>query len=245
MTATRTKEWLWRGFLVGAALVLAWLARGADWGVVWRSAPLLLRGLGNSLLLTVLSVGIGIAAGTVLAFLRLYAPAGLRHAATGFIEGVRAIPQLMVIFWVFYTWPAMTGTSIPGWSAAIIALSMIASAYTAEIVRAGIQSVAVVQWESAHASGLTKLQAMRTIVLPQALHTMVPALVSQAIMMFKTTSLVYVVGVIDFFRAVIIVNNRDFAPGALYMTMAIGYFVCCYALSAIVRRLEPRYVLTD
>ncbi len=72
-----------------------------------------------------------------------------------------------------------------------------------------------------------------------------PALLAHVVMMFKTTSLVYVVGIIDFFRAIIIVNNRDFAPGALYIVMGVGYFVCCYALSLLVRRLGPKYVITS
>jgi len=235
---------VWR--LSVAVLLLAgiWWVRDAGWDVVWRSGPFLLRGAGATLLLTLISVTIGLAAGILLAILRLFAPPGLRHLAVGYIELLRAIPQLMVIFWVFYTWPAITGTSVPGWSAAIISLSMIAAAYLAEVVRAGILSIPRTQWESGYATGLTPWQNMTRIVLPQAGRNMLPALISHFIMMLKTTSLVYVVGIIDFFRAVIIVNNRDFAPAALYLTLGAGYFVACYALSWLVRRIEPRYALT-
>ncbi|MDB5413056.1 MAG: polar amino acid transporter inner rane subunit [Rubritepida sp.] len=235
---------IWR--LSMAVLMAAgiWSVRDAGWDVVWRSGPFLLRGIGATLLLTVISVSIGLAGGVVLAILRLFAPPGLRHLAIGYIEVLRAIPQLMVIFWVFYTWPAITGSSVPGWWAAVISLSMIAAAYLAEVVRAGILSVPKTQWESGYVTGLSALQNMTRIILPQAGRNMLPALISHFIMMLKTTSLVYVVGIIDFFRAIIIVNNRDFAPAALYLTMAAGYFVGCYALSWLVRRIEPRYALT-
>jgi ABC-type amino acid transport system permease subunit len=113
------------------------------------------------------------------------------------------------------------------------------------VFRAGVASVPKVQAESAYATGLSPRQAFLRIVLPQAARNMLPALLAHAVMMFKTTSLVYVVGIIDFFRAIIIVNNRDFAPGALYIVMAAGYFVCCYALSLLVKRFEPRYQLTS
>ena len=101
------------------------------------------------------------------------------------------------------------------------------------------------QRESAYATGLSAAQAFTRIVLPQALRNMLPALIAHFVLMFKITSLVYVIGLIDFFRAVILVNNREFAPYALYTTLAVGYFVCCYALSWLVRRLDPKYTLTS
>jgi ABC-type amino acid transport system permease subunit len=82
-------------------------------------------------------------------------------------------------------------------------------------------------------------------VLPQALRNMVPALIATIVMMFKTTSLIYVVGITDFFRAVILINNREFEPVALYTTLAVGYFVCCWLLSWLVRRFDPKYVLAQ
>jgi His/Glu/Gln/Arg/opine family amino acid ABC transporter permease subunit len=240
----RAKLHLWRAGLTLLVLAGIWWVRDAGWEVVWQAFPFLLRGLGVSCLLTGITVLIGLVVGALLATARMYGPVVLRQLAVGYIETLRAVPQLMVIFWVFYTWPALTGRNIPGWSAAVISLSLIASAYMAEVTRAGLLSVPRTQWESAYVTGLTSAQCMLRIILPQATRNMLPALISHFIMMFKTTSLVYVVGIIDFFRATIIVNNRDFAPGALYLTMGLGYFLCCYALSWLVRRLEPRYALT-
>ena len=121
---------------------------------------------------------------------------------------------------------------------------MIAAAYLAEIVRAGLTSVHKVQTESAYVTGLNSRQIFLYIVLPQALRNMVPAFIANFVMLFKITSLVYVIGMIDFFRAVVLVNNRDLAPFALYTAMAVVYFICCYALVLLVRKLDPKYDLT-
>ena len=110
---TRLKErllpWFWYATLIGIVGVLVWIVRDHQWHVVWRSLPFLLEGLGVSWALTLISVGIGMVVGTVLAAARMRGPAGVRHAAVFVIEVVRAIPQLMVIFWVFFTYPAITG----------------------------------------------------------------------------------------------------------------------------------------
>lgn len=250
MMIPRPRDWphavklgLWRAgiaALLGAMAALAWDFR---WSVVRDSLPFLLRGLGISWLLTIISVLIGLGAGTLLALARTAGPAGIRHLATVYIEVIRAIPQLMVIFWVFFGWPAISGKTLSAWSAALISLTMIAASYLAEVVRAGLGSVPEVQVESAYATGLTKAQTFARVVLPQAFRNMLPALIAHIVMMFKITSLVYVIGLIDFFRAIVLVNNRDFAPYALYTTMAVGYFVCCWALSWLVRRLDPKYTL--
>ena len=240
----RLLPWFWYATLIGTVGVLVWIVRDHQWHVVWRSLPFLLEGLGVSWALTLISVGIGMVVGTVLAAARMRGPAGVRHAAVFVIEVVRAIPQLMVIFWVFFTYPAITGgQSLSAWTAAVVSLSAIASAYLAEVIRAGISSVPIVQSESARVTGLTPLQGFVHVVLPQGLRNMLPALIAHFVMMFKITSLVYVIGIIDFFRAIILVNNRDFAPYALYTAMAVGYLVCCWALSWLVRRLDPKYTL--
>ncbi|HEX4892142.1 MAG TPA: ABC transporter permease subunit, partial [Hyphomicrobiaceae bacterium] len=139
--------------------------------------------------------------------------------------------------------PALTGSKVPAWTAAIVSLSLIAAAYLAEVIRAGIGSVPKIQVESGLVTGLTRSQILLSIVLPQAVRNMLPALLATLVMMFKITSLIYVVGITDFFRAVILINNREFEPVALYSTLAVGYFVCCSLLSWIVRRLDPKYVL--
>jgi His/Glu/Gln/Arg/opine family amino acid ABC transporter permease subunit len=240
---TALERWGWRALIAVSVLPMAYLLRGQRWEVVTASWRFLLTSLGVSWLLTLSSIAIGLPAGILLAVLRTAGPFGLRHLATGIVETVRATPQLMVIFWVFFAVPALTGQKVPAWTAAIVSLSLIAAAYLAEVIRAGIGSVPGIQVESGLATGLTRSQILLSIVLPQALRNMLPALLATLVMMFKITSLIYVVGITDFFRAVILINNREFEPVALYTTLAVGYFVCCALLSWIVRRLDPKYVL--
>ena len=243
--STRWKSVAWRASLAACCLAFVWIVRDFEWNVVWRAAPFLLRGLGVSCLLTLLSVTLGMLGGIVLAAARLGGAWGVRHVAVAYIEIVRATPQLMVIFWVFFTYPALTGQTMSAWGAAIISLSMIAAAYLAEVIRAGLLSVPRVQGESAAVSGLSPMQTFTYVLLPQAVRNMLPALIAHFVMIFKITSLVYVIGLIDFFRATIIVNNRDLAPYALYTTMAVVYFACSYGLSFVVRRLDPKYTLVS
>jgi His/Glu/Gln/Arg/opine family amino acid ABC transporter permease subunit len=242
---TALERWLWRGFVALGLLLLICLVARERWGVVVASGPFLLKSLGVSWLLTITSVAIGLPAGILLAILRAGGPRVLRQLAIAIIELVRATPQLMVIFWVFFAVPAFTGHKVPAWTAAITSLSLIAASYLAEVVRAGLASVPRIQIESGLATGLGRTQILVEIVLPQALRNMLPALIATIVMMFKITSLIYVVGITDFFRAVILINNREFEPVALYMTLAAGYFACCSLLSWIIRQLDPKYVLAQ
>lgn len=249
MTADETRRrlmiFVWNASVILILLAVAFSFRDLRWGVVWDSRKLILDGLANSWLLALISVALGMAAGIPLAVARLYGPSGVRHAAVALIEAVRATPQLMLIFWVFFTYPIFTGHDVSPWGAGVISLFLIGAAYLAEVVRGGLVSVARGQFEAAQSTGLSALQSFIHIVLPQALRNMVPAFVAQIVSLFKTTSLVYVVGLVDFFRAIIIVNNANFAPYELYTTMAVGYFVCCYLLSWTIRKIDPKYVLSE
>jgi len=236
---------VWRVGLAACWFAFFWIVRDFQWSVVWRTAPFLLKGLGVSCLLTIVSVTLGMLGGIVLAAARLGGAWGVRHIAVAYIEIIRATPQLMVIFWVFFTYPALTGQTMSAWEAAIISLSMIAAAYLAEVIRAGLLSLPRVQAESAKVTGLSPVQTFIHVLLPQAVRNMLPALIAHFVMIFKITSLVYMIGLTDFFRATIIINNRDIAPYALYTTMAVVYFSCSYGLSFIVRRLDPKYTLVS
>jgi len=232
-------------FLVASSLAIAlWLSRGFKWHVVWNAGPFLLRGLAVSWLLAIVSVSIGMVAGTALAFCRMKGPFGVKQIAIAFIEIVRAVPPLTVIFLAFFSVPVLIGHSVSPWTAGFFALSVIAAAYLAEVIRAGVQSVPAIQLESAYATGLSRSHTLCLIVLPQALRNMAPAFIAHFVLLFKTTSVIYVIGIIDFYRAIQLVNNRDFAPYALYSTMAIGYFVCCYAFTFVIKRMDPKYTLT-
>jgi len=227
-----------RLMLVAGLALAAWALREYRWEVVVEAAPLLLSSLWNSWILTLASVGIGLPVGIVLALCRRNGPRPVRMLAAALVEVVRATPQLMVIFWVYFAVPSLTGVRIPSWPAAILSLSIIAAAYLAEVVRGGLNAVPAVLIESAWATGLSRFQVFMHVVIPQALRVMIPSLISHIVMMFKITSLIYIVGITDFFRAIVLINNRVFEPVPLYVTMAAGYFLCCYAFSRLLRRFD-------
>ena len=137
----------------------------------------------------------------------------------------------MVIFWFYFLFPLLIGRSLEPLTAGMVAMIAFQSAYVAEIVRAGIESVKAGQLEAARALGLPYLAAMRSVVLPQALRNMLPALVARFVALFKSTSLLYVIGVIEFFRAATIVNAREFRSVEIYLFVAFVYLVCGAAAS--------------
>jgi polar amino acid transport system permease protein len=236
----------WWSLAVGIFLLVSvWLTRDFGWYAVWDSAPFLLKGLTTSWTLAFISIGVGSLAAIPLAAARTYGPAGLRYVAAGFIELVRATPEVMIIFWAFFMVPLLTDHAVPGRLAAIVALTAIATVYLAEVIRGGLRSVPRQQWEGALATGLGSHQAFLYVVLPQAARNMLPAFIAHFAMLFKATSLAYVIGVVEFFRSVAIVNNAVIAPYALYTLLAVVYFICCRLIGSIVRRLDPKYVLVE
>lgn len=229
----RHKIIAWRIAMGIVMLTAIYSVRNLDWDKVYPSWRLLLTGLGRSWLLAVIAIAIGAIGAIPLALARVYGPRFLRYPTIGIIEVIRSTPELMVIFWVYFTLPIVTGQSISSWEAAILSLSVIAAAYLAEVIRAGLYSVGVGQREAGISTGMSSYQTFRFVILPQALRNMVPALIAQLIALFKTTSLVYAIGVMEFFRSVMVTNNAVFAPYPLYITLAVGYFLSCFAIMLI------------
>ena len=201
----------------------------------------LLTAFGRSWLLALIAMAAGGAASVPLAAMRVYGPRWLASAATLLIEAIRMTPELMIVFWVYFAAPVMTGSNVTAWNAATWALALIAASHLAEVIRGGLLSVGPGQREAAAALGLSPVRAFALVVLPQALRNMVPALIAQFVALFKTTSLVYAIGVMEFFRAVSVTNNAIYDPYALYSLLAIGYFVSCWAITLVIRRLDPAY----
>lgn len=239
------REWYFRLAMLLLIGLCAYQARSFEWDAVARGYPLLLRGLGNSILIALISITIGAAIAIPLSAARVYGPFGVRHLAVASIEIVRATPELMVVFWIFFGIPGLVGKPISGWTAGIAAMTIIAAASLAEVMRGGLYSVTRGQWEAAASTGLSKFQAFVHIVVPQATRNMLPSLVAQLVSLFKTTSLVYVIGIIDLFRATVILNNAEFAPFALYTTMAVIYLICCGLLSSLVKRLDSQFLILE
>ncbi|MBL8703089.1 MAG: ABC transporter permease subunit [Alphaproteobacteria bacterium] len=216
---------------------------GFDLGVLVRAAPFLWNGMLLTLQLTALAVAGGLALGLVLAVLRLSPVKPVAWLVAGYVNFLRSMPLILVIFWFYTLVPKITGTSISGFYSVLIAFVMFEAAYYSEIIRAGISSVRRGQIAAALALGLTPIQSMRWVVLPQAVRNMVPVLLTQSIVMLQDTSLVYVVGLRDFLTSAEIVASRDNRPTELYLFVALVFLVICFGASRLVNRLRRRYAL--
>jgi glutamate/aspartate transport system permease protein len=219
-----------------------------DFSVVSSSLPYLWIGFKYTVQLTVIAALGGLFFGTLLALARLSALKWLSYAAASYINLMRSIPLVLVIFWFFFLMPlvlqAISGAERPvqigAERTAIITFIMFEAAYFAEIMRAGIQSIPKGQVYSAYALGLRYGQAMRLVILPQAFRNMIPVLLTQTIILFQDTSLVYVISATDFVGAASKIAQRDGRLVEMYLFVAAVYFVLCYTLSFAVKRLQKK-----
>ena len=222
---------------------------GFDFDVIQRSWGYLFReGMTFTVTLTLLAMSGGIIFGTLLAMMRLSAFKPLSWLAGAYVNLMRSVPLVLVIFWFFFLVPYIGAWVIGAkepikvgafWSAAIT-FTMFEAAYYCEIMRAGIQSIPRGQVWSGYALGLDYWQTMAKIVLPQAFRNMLPVLLTQTIILFQDTSLVYVISATDFLGAAAKVANRDYRLVEMYSFVAVVYFVLSYSLSLLVKQLQNR-----
>lgn len=219
-----------------------------DWSSIPGALPFLWDGMKISLVITAQAVAVGIVWGTLLAMMRLSSIKPLSWFAAGYVNTFRAIPLVMVLLWFFLIVPRFIETLLdfpPGTdlrlSSAMMGFALFESAYYSEIIRAGIQSVPKGQVSAAYALGMTYGQAMRLVILPQAFRNMVPLLLTQAIILFQDTSLVYVSALADFFGASYKVGDRDGRLVEMLLFAGAVYFVICYSASVLVKRLQKKY----
>lgn len=213
---------------------------GFDLGVIAENLPYMMRGLWITITLAVIGMGFALVLGTLLGLGRLSSLPLLSYPALLYIEVMRSTPLLMVIFWLIFFLPRISGTALDPVTSGLCALVLFYSTHVAEIIRAGIQSIPRGQREAGLATGLGYRQTMQHIVLPQAIRNMVPALVSRFVSLFMSTSLTYIIGVVEFFRAATIVNNREFRSMEIFTFVALVYFICCYVISQFGRWCERR-----
>ena len=214
-----------------------------DFAVLTRNLPFLWNGMLLTLQLTLLAVTGGLLLGTVLAVLRMSPIKPLSWAVAAYVNFLRSMPLILVIFWFYTLVPKVIGTSISSFYSVLIAFVMFEAAYYSEIIRAGISSVRRGQISAALALGLTGTQAMRYVVLPQAVRNMIPVLLTQSIIMLQDTSLVYVVGLRDSLTSAEIVAGRDNRPTELFLFVALVFLAICFSGSRLVGRLRRRYAL--
>jgi polar amino acid transport system permease protein len=200
-----------------------------------------LGGFVITLVLAVLGMALAFPLGVLLALARISPFAALRWPATALVYLVRGVPLLMFIFWVYFFVPLLIGRPVSGFGTMLVTLVVYEAAYLAEVVRAGIEGLHKGQMEAARAMGLSYLQAMRLVILPQAIYNMVPALLGQFASTIKETSLGYVISVNELTFAANQVNGALFTkPFPVFLLLAMIYFALCFSLTQLARWLEHR-----
>ncbi|CAN5526642.1 ABC transporter permease subunit [soil metagenome] len=196
-----------------------------------------------SIQLTLIAMIGGILLGTVLALMRLSGKKWLVIPATIYVNGLRSIPLVMVILWFYLLIPVLLGKPIGKEVSAIVTFTIFEAAYYSEIMRAGIQSISRGQVFAGQAMGLTYAQNMRFVVLPQAFRNMLPVLLTQTIVLFQDTSLVYAIGAYDLLHGFEVAGKNNGRPIEAYIAAALTYFVICFALSSLVKKLQQKIAI--
>ena len=217
-----------------------------DWDII---SKFVIKGFWFSIQLTIVATIGGIIFGTILALMRLSGKKFLEIPATIYVNGMRSVPLVMVILWFFLLVPAGFYNMIPGGSnyraeiSAIITFIAFEAAYFSEIMRAGIQSISRGQVNAGRALGMTYSQNMKLIILPQAFRNMVPILLTQTIIMFQDTSLVYAIGAYDLLKGFSTAGKIYGRPEEAYLLAAVVYFAVCFGLSFLVKRLQAKIAI--
>ncbi|WP_341317694.1 amino acid ABC transporter permease [Paraburkholderia sp. IMGN_8] len=200
-----------------------------------------LGGIVLTILLSISALVIAFPLGILVALARISPFPLLRAPATGLVYMVRGIPLLMVIFWVYFLVPVLTGYPVTGFVTMLCALVIYDSAYLGEIIRAGIEGLPKGQTEASRALGMSYMKTMRAVILPQALYNVVPSMVTQFVSTVKETSLGYIINVQEISFAADQINNRLMTkPFPVYLILALSYFALCYALTQLAQYLERR-----
>ena len=220
-----------------------------DFSIIAANWRFLAEGLRYTVQVTFTAMVGGILLGTLLALMRLASLWPLRWLAAAYINFFRSVPLVQVILAVYLILPLLlqflTGRLIPigADNSAYFTFTIFEAAYYAEIIRSGIQSIPRGQVAAGYALGFTYSQTMRLVVLPQAFRNMLPVLLTQTIVLFQDVSLVYAIGATDFFGAADKITQRDLRPVEMYTTVAVVYFVLCFALSRLVKYLQSRIAI--
>jgi glutamate/aspartate transport system permease protein len=208
-----------------------------NWSVI---GPFVIKGFYFSIWLTVVATIGGIALGTVLALMRLSGKKWMELPATAYVNTMRSIPLVMVLLWFFLLIPFAIGRPIGAEMSAVITFIAFEAAYFSEIVRAGIQSIPRGQIFAGQSLGMTYGQNMKLVILPQAFRNMLPVFLTQTIILFQDTSLVYAIGAYDMLKGFETAGKNLGRPVEAYLLAAVVYFIMCYALSYAVKRIQQK-----
>ena len=233
--------------IVAAAILLSGCSANWGWYVVNPAIPkgmtnleFLVSGLSYTVLLSVTAISISVVVGLLIALPGLAANRYLRGLNRVYVEGMRAIPILVLILWVYYGLPQVAGFTLTAFWAGVIALAISDSAFEAEIFRAGIQSIDKGQFEAAHSISLSYTDTMRFVILPQAIRRILPALGNQLVYMLKMSSLVSIIGMQELTRKANELVVTEYRPLEIYTVLLLEYLVLILIVSAGVRWLERR-----
>lgn len=211
-----------------------------DYQVIIDNLPFLLRGLITTFQLAIIAISGGLALGILVGMARLSSRPYIYYPATLFVNFLRSIPLILVIFWFYFLVPILAGRPLGDFLSASIAFIVFEASYFAEIIRAGIQSIPKGQMQAALSTGLDYKQTMRYIIIPQALRNMIPSLLTQSVIIFQDTSLAYVIGLKEFLRSASIVDAREVRSLELYTFVGLVYFIFCFTMSYFTKKWEAK-----
>jgi glutamate/aspartate transport system permease protein len=215
-----------------------------DWSVIVTHLPFLMKGLWMSVKLATLVVVFAFPLACVIAVGRISSRSWIRYPSAIFVNTMRSNPLILIVFWFFFLVPLIIGKPVGDFASVMIGFIVFFAAYFTEIIRSGIQSVGRNQIQAGLSTGLTYFQTMRMIVLPQALRNMMPALITECVIVFQGTTIAYVVGLREFLNSTFLITEVTLRPAELYTFAAIVYFVVCFAGSSLARKMEKLKVRT-
>jgi polar amino acid transport system permease protein len=216
-----------------------------DWSIVWLHRADLLHGAMLTVLLTVLTMLVAVPAGIVLALMRLSSSKLLSTASHAFVEFFRNLPLILVVYWAFYVMPVLLHIEFSAFTTGLAALCLNVSAYNAETFRAGIHSIRKGQMEAAIAIGMSRWQAMRKVVIPQAWRRVLPVLASTWVSLFKDTSLVSVIAVGELAHVALQIRSQSFRVLEMLTAMAVIYWLMGYPQAKLVDWVQRKFEVTE
>ncbi|GLP64748.1 polar amino acid transport system permease protein [Streptomyces sp. SAI-126] len=213
-----------------------------DWSVIWSNRALYVDGLWATVLLSLAAIATGTLVGLLVAAVRTSRIPVLAQLARGYLEVFRGTPLLIQMLFIYFGAAYLSGFAISVFGAALLALTLYQGAYIAEVFRAGIEAVPRGQWEASRVLGLSRVQTFGGVILPQTRAIVLPPLVGQYLSLIKDTSIAVVIGYVELVRQGQAVIDRVGDPTTSYLAVAVLYFVICYPLSVLVRRMERKAV---
>lgn len=216
-----------------------------DWNIIWDHRSELLHGAMLTVLLTVLTMAVAVPAGIVLALMRLSGSRALSGASQVFVEFFRNLPLILVVYWAFYVMPVLLHIEFSAFTTGLVALCLNVSAYNAETFRAGINSIRKGQTEAAIAVGMSRWQAMRKVVIPQAWRRVLPVLASTWVSLFKDTSLVSVIAVGELAHVALQIRSSSFRVLEMLTAMAAIYWLMGYPQAKLVDWIQKKFEVRE